>query len=45
VAPAIVTKVAGSPLALREEVQTDLENRPKVYGGNYGQPGLATGYC
>ncbi|MGB5986413.1 MAG: Clp protease N-terminal domain-containing protein, partial [Desulfobacterales bacterium] len=41
VAPAIVTKVAGSPHALREEVQTDLENRPKVYGGATGQPGLA----
>ncbi len=34
VAPALVTKVAGSVLALREEVHQDLENRSKVYGGN-----------
>jgi ATP-dependent Clp protease ATP-binding subunit ClpB len=43
VVPAIVTKVAGSPLALREELQADLENRPKVYGGDTGQPGLSRG--
>ena len=41
VVPAIVTKVSGSSLALREEVSTDLENRPKVYGGSDGQPRLA----
>ncbi len=41
VVPAIVTKVAGSPVALREDVQNDLDNRPKVYGGNTGQPGLS----
>ncbi len=41
VVPAIVTKVAGSPAALREEVQKDLDNRPKVYGGGTGQPGLS----
>ncbi|HBX70927.1 MAG TPA: type VI secretion system ATPase TssH, partial [Chloroflexi bacterium] len=34
VAPAIVTKVAGSALALRDELQTELEGRPKVYGGS-----------
>jgi ATP-dependent Clp protease ATP-binding subunit ClpB len=34
VAPAIVTKVAGSTLALREDLGKDLENRPRVYGGN-----------
>jgi ATP-dependent Clp protease ATP-binding subunit ClpB len=34
VAPAIVTKVAGSILALREDLGKDLENRPRVYGGN-----------
>jgi ATP-dependent Clp protease ATP-binding subunit ClpB len=34
VVPALVTKVAGSILALREEVRQELENRPKVYGGN-----------
>jgi len=33
VVPALVTKVAGSVLALREEVRQELENRPKVYGG------------
>jgi ATP-dependent Clp protease ATP-binding subunit ClpB len=40
VVPAIVTKVAGSPLALREELQTELENHPKVYGANV-QVGLS----
>jgi ATP-dependent Clp protease ATP-binding subunit ClpB len=34
VVPAIVTKVAGSPLALRDELQTDLNNRPKISGAN-----------
>jgi len=34
VVPAIVTKVAGSPIALREEIQQELEKRPKVYGSN-----------
>jgi ATP-dependent Clp protease ATP-binding subunit ClpB len=34
VVPALVTKVAGSVLALREEVRQDLEKRPKVYGGH-----------
>jgi ATP-dependent Clp protease ATP-binding subunit ClpB len=34
VVPAIVIKVAGSVVAIREEVQQDLESRPKVYGGN-----------
>jgi ATP-dependent Clp protease ATP-binding subunit ClpB len=41
VVPAIVTKVAGSPLALREELQADLQNRPKVYGADTGQPGIS----
>ncbi len=41
VVPAIVTKVAGSPAALREEVQGDLDNRSKVYGSGSGQPGLS----
>lgn len=40
VVPAIVTKVAGSALALREELQTELENHPKVYGGS-NQVGLS----
>jgi ATP-dependent Clp protease ATP-binding subunit ClpB len=34
VVPAIVTKVAGSPLALRDELQKDLNNRPKISGAN-----------
>ncbi len=41
VVPAIVTKIAGSPTALREEIQKDLDNRPKVYGSGTGQPGLS----
>lgn len=41
VVPAIVTKVAGSPAALREEIQQDLEGRSRVYGGGTGQPGLS----
>ena len=41
VVPAIVTKVAGSSAALREEVQKDMEGRPKVYGGGTGQPGIS----
>jgi len=40
VVPAIVTKIAGSVTALREEIQNEIENRPKVYGGNV-QAGLA----
>jgi ATP-dependent Clp protease ATP-binding subunit ClpB len=34
VVPAIVTKVAGSPLALRDELQNDLDKRPKISGAN-----------
>jgi ATP-dependent Clp protease ATP-binding subunit ClpB len=34
IVPALATKIAGSPATLRQEVQQDLENRPKVYGGN-----------
>ena len=34
VAPAIVTKVAGSVLAIREELQKELDKQPKVYGGS-----------
>jgi ATP-dependent Clp protease ATP-binding subunit ClpB len=34
VVPAIVTKVAGSPLALRQELQNELDNRPKISGAN-----------
>lgn len=41
VVPAIVTKVAGSPAALREEVKDDLDKKPKVFGGSTGQSGMA----
>ncbi|MDD5466491.1 MAG: ATP-dependent chaperone ClpB [Anaerolineales bacterium] len=40
VVPALVTKVAGSVVALREELANDLENRPKVYGAG-SEVGLA----
>jgi ATP-dependent Clp protease ATP-binding subunit ClpB len=40
VAPAVITKVAGSVLALRDEVAQDLEKQPKVYGGG-GEIGLS----
>jgi len=41
VVPAIVTKVAGSPVALREEIQKELDDKPKVFGTSTGQPGLS----
>jgi ATP-dependent Clp protease ATP-binding subunit ClpB len=34
IAVAVITKIAGSAAVLREEVQTELENRSKVYGSN-----------
>jgi ATP-dependent Clp protease ATP-binding subunit ClpB len=34
VAPAVVTRVAGSVLALREELTKDLDNRPKITGSS-----------
>lgn len=34
VVPAIITRVAGSTLALREELVQELARRPKVYGSN-----------
>ena len=40
VVPAIVNKVAGSVLGMREEVFQDLENQPKVYGAE-GEIGLS----
>lgn len=40
VVPAIVTKVAGSVIALREEVAQELNRHPKVYGAA-GEVGLA----
>ncbi|MBG0788452.1 MAG: AAA family ATPase, partial [Anaerolineaceae bacterium] len=41
VVPAIVTKVAGSPIALRDAVQKELDDQPKVFGDGGGQPGLS----
>jgi ATP-dependent Clp protease ATP-binding subunit ClpB len=41
VVPALVTKVAGSVVALRDELKTELENRSKVYGGGDMQVGLS----
>jgi len=40
VAPAIVTRVAGSPLALQEDLRKELDGRPKVYGAG-GEVGLS----
>jgi ATP-dependent Clp protease ATP-binding subunit ClpB len=40
VAPAVVTRVSGSVNAIREDVQRELQGRPKVYGSNM-QVGLA----
>jgi ATP-dependent Clp protease ATP-binding subunit ClpB len=34
VVPALVTRVAGSVLALREELMQELEKKPKVFGGS-----------
>jgi ATP-dependent Clp protease ATP-binding subunit ClpB len=41
VVPAVVTRVAGSAAALQEDVQHDLDSRPKVYGGGNNQVGLS----
>jgi ATP-dependent Clp protease ATP-binding subunit ClpB len=40
IVPAIITRVSGSPLVLREEIQKELASRPKVYG-SAGEPGLS----
>jgi len=42
VVPAIVNKLAGSVLGLREEVHQELENRSKVYDAS-GEIGLSGG--
>ena len=34
VVPAVVTKIAGSPLGIQEDVKSDLDQRPKVTGTN-----------
>lgn len=39
--PVVVGQLAGSTDILRQELITDLNDRPKVYGGNTGEPGLA----
>ena len=41
VVPAVVTKVAGSVQALRDELRSDLENQPKVYGAETQQVSLS----
>jgi ATP-dependent Clp protease ATP-binding subunit ClpB len=41
IVPALVSKVAGSALALREEVRQDLEGRSSVYGASASQAGLS----
>ncbi|MFN2303314.1 MAG: Clp protease N-terminal domain-containing protein, partial [Anaerolineales bacterium] len=41
VVPAIVTKVAGSPAALREEIRRELDEKPKVYSTSTTPPGLS----
>ncbi len=40
IVPAIITKIAGSIVAIREDVEKELEKRPKVYGAT-GQVGLS----
>jgi ATP-dependent Clp protease ATP-binding subunit ClpB len=40
VVPAIVNRIAGNAQLLAEEVRKDLDNRPKMHGGN-GQIGLS----
>jgi ATP-dependent Clp protease ATP-binding subunit ClpB len=41
VVPAVVTRVAGSVQAVREDLHSDLENRPQVYGSENQQVGLS----
>jgi ATP-dependent Clp protease ATP-binding subunit ClpB len=40
IVPALVSQIAGSVLAIREEITRDLSSRPKVYGGS-GETGLS----
>jgi ATP-dependent Clp protease ATP-binding subunit ClpB len=40
VVPAVITRIAGSVLAIRQELTQDLEKRPKVYGAA-GEVGLS----
>jgi ATP-dependent Clp protease ATP-binding subunit ClpB len=41
VVPALVTKVAGSTAALREELEQEIEKHPKVYGAEVQEVGLS----
>ncbi|MGD0003400.1 MAG: ATP-dependent chaperone ClpB [Anaerolineaceae bacterium] len=41
VAPAVITRVAGSTAGLSQELIKDLESRPRVYGSTRETPGLA----
>ncbi len=41
VVPALVTRIAGSISAVREELRQDLEKRPKVYGDSSADAGLS----
>ncbi len=43
VVPAIVTKVAGSTQALREELEAELDQRPKIQGEPGNRPGAGHG--
>ena len=40
IVPAIITKIAGSMIAIRDEIEKELEKRPKIYGAT-GQVGLS----
>lgn len=40
VVPAVITRIAGSVLAIRQDLMQDLEKRPKVYGAG-GEVGLS----
>jgi ATP-dependent Clp protease ATP-binding subunit ClpB len=41
VVAAIITRISGSPARLREELQSDIANRPKIQGAGV-QPGLSS---
>ena len=39
--PVLITQLAGSTDVIRQELQRELQDRPKVYGANLGEPGLS----
>ncbi len=39
--PALIIQIAGSKEVLIKELEQDLQNRPKIYGGTSADPGLA----